>query len=731
MKKKDKEKEKKPAQVINPSHLSVLLSVFCLLILLLHIIAGFFSQGRIWGLNQWDYLPSLVSLVIGVLVLLAFVPSVNASLRSAISSVLSSFSRVLRPREIYGNRSRLFLYLLFSLPFFFLFWWLKDRTHLLGDGAQIISQMNSGQLSIKWSEPLEIFIHLRVFDIIRSLWQIDSATFYALFSCLLSIIFVFFVFILADFWGEQRKERFLIFLILLSMGSIQLFFGYAEHYSLSYLLVFIFILSSLGYLKRKVGWFLPPLAFALAALSHFSNLCLLPALLFLFIPTQKNRLRIPARRILIGSIGVICLGLILSLYQKYGWTKPPIFVPISEDRYAAPGYLLFSLPHVLDFLNQQFLISPAGVVMISALILSRVWAFSWKSRTFQFLLLLSLSQLLLGFVVDPGLGAARDWDMFSSAGLGYTLLGLYLFLSLFRGKASFGYLGLILILVSLYSTVPWVVLNSSPSKSIARFQNLLDLDPKRSANGHFVLIKYFESRGMKEEAEQENTRYSQAFPEVVLLNQASQLVKRGELEKAEQLLVQAEGYAPLMPQIHDLKGRIYLERKELSRAEEELKETIRLASFLPDPYVNLADVYLSEQQYDLALEASQKAIRLKSEYPQTYSNVASIYFLRGDFNLAEGYYQKALELDPKFTDVYVDLGDLYSRKGKFDQAIKMYQTALGINPELTKLHFRLGMVYYSINSRRRAIEELELYLKDSPQGKDAQKAQEILSNLKP
>ncbi|MFH1336097.1 MAG: tetratricopeptide repeat protein [Candidatus Zixiibacteriota bacterium] len=439
----------------------------------------------------------------------------------------------------------------------------------------------------------------------------------------------------------------------------------------------------------------------------------------------------PARKILIGSLGVICLGLVFILYQKYGWTKPPIFVPIFQDRYAAPGYLIFSLSHLLDFLNQQFLISPVGVVMISVLFIGGVWTFFWKNRTFRFLLLLSLSQLFLNFVVDPGLGAARDWDMFASAGLGYTLLGLYLFIHLFRGKASFGYLGLILILASLYSTVPWVVLNSSSSKSEARFQNLLDIDPKRSTNGHFVLIKYFESRGMKKEAEQQNARYSQAFPEGVLLNQASQLVKRGELEKAEQLLVQAEGYAPLMPQIHDLKGKIYLERKELNRAEEELKEAIRLASFLPDPYVNLADVYLSSQQYDLALEVSQKAIRLKSEYPQTYSNIASIYFLWGDFNLAESYYKKALELDPKFTDAYVNLGDLYSRKGMLDQAIKMYQTALGMNPELTKLHFRLGVVYYSINSKKRAKEELELYLKNFPEGKDAQKAQDILSNLKP
>jgi type IV pilus assembly protein PilF len=730
MKKTDKEKEKRPKQVINPSRFFFFLSVLCFLVVFVHMAASFFTRGRIWGINQWAYFPLWASIGVGVLGLSVFIPSVNASLRRVIGSILSSLSRVFHTREAKDSRSKLFSYFLFSLPFFFLFWWMRDRTHLLGDGAQIISQMNSGQLSIKWAEPLEILVHLRIFNLIRSFWQIDAGTFYALFSCLVGIIFVFSVLVLAKFWGEQRKERVLVFLTLLSLGGIQLFFGYAEHYSLSYLLVFLFILSSLGYLERRVGWFLPLLIFVLAASAHFSNLCLLPALLLLFFPAEANHRRMLSRKILIGSAGVLGLGLILVFYLKFGWTKPPILVPILQDRYAAPGYLLFSLPHLLDFLNQQFLVSPVGLTMISALFFGGVWTFFGKSRIFQFLLVLTLSQLFLNFVVDPGLGAARDWDMFSSVGLGCAFLGLYLFLQLFRREVSFGYLGFILIVVSFYSTVPWVALNASPSKSITRFQNLLDLDPKRSTNGHFVLIKYFEAHGMKEEAKQENARYGQAFPEVVLLDQASQLVKQGELEKAEQLLGQAEGYAPLMPQIHDLLGRIYLQRKELGRAEEELKKAIRLASFLSDPYVNLADVYLSRQQYDLALETSQKAIQLKSEYPQTYSNIGSIYFLKGDINQAESYYLKALELNPKFTDAYVDLGDLYSRKGMLDQALKMYQTALGMNPEMTKLHFRLGVVYYSIDSPQRAKEELELYLKDFPEGKDAQKAREILSNLK-
>lgn len=707
-----------------------LLSAFCLIIVLIHLVATFFPKGRIWGINQWSYFSPAVSLIAGIFVLLFFIPSLNELVRRGISSFASPVLSFLRNICVLGKKRKYLLYFLLSLPFLIPFWLLRDRTHLLGDGAQIISYLNSGELSVKWSEPFEILLHLKVFDLAHKFLQMDSTQVYAILSCLAGVTFVFLVFLFADFWGREGKEKVLIFLVLLSMGSIQLFFGYVEHYSFLCVFIFAFIFLSLGYLEGKTRWFFPLVAFILASLFHVSALHLFPSLLLLYLLKDENGRSFQIRKILILGFGLAFGGLVLVVYKNYSWTVSPFLVPLLVDNYTAPGYLLFSLPHILDFLNQQFLVSPVGLVMILAILTCRVRASFWKNKNFQFLLLVSISQLLFNFLVNPGLGASRDWDLFSTVGLGYTILGLFIFLRLFKDKAGFEYLRLILVLCSLYSTIPWIILNSNQQKSINRFQNLLEIDVKKSANGHFILMKYFEAFGMEEEAKKQNEKYIKAFPEMVLTIEGARLAEMGELERAEQLFLQAERLAPKMAENHNNLGHLYLKRGELNKAEAELKKAIQLSPHLSPTYANLADLYLRRQEYDLALDACKKAIRLKTDYSETYSNAATLYLMRGELEQAEAHYKKALRLDPEFIEAYVGLGDIYNRKTMYQEAIRMYRTALVLNPDLAMARFRLGMTYLSVNAKEKATQELELYLKISPQGKDAKKAQEILERLR-
>lgn len=642
---------------------------------------------------------------------------------SRVISLLDSISGL-------GGKRRYLVYSVFSALFFIPFWLLRERLYFLGDGAQIISRLNSGELAVHWAEPLEIFLHVKAFNLADKLWQVDSSIVYAIISCLAGVVFVFLALLLADFWGKERREKVLIFLILLSMGSAQLFFGYVEHYSLLYVFIFAFILSSLGYLKGKVKWFVPLVAFVLASLSHVSSLYLFPSLLFLFATKGRNGKSSSIRKFLILGLGLVFVGLLLAMYKRYSWTISPIFVPLSEDTYAAPGYLLFSVSHILDFANQQLLTSPVGLVMLLAPLGCMIRGSFFKDQAFQFLLLVSTFQLLFGFLVDPDLGASRDWDLFSVAVLGYTILGLFVLLNLLRDKPRFGYLSLVLLLTSLYSTVPWIILNSHEQKSIVRFQNLLETDVKKSYSGHFVLIKHFKARGMNEEAERQDDKYHQAFPEIVLSNQGTRLAKEGEFEQARDLYLEAEQLSPKRPEIHNNLGHVYLKLGRLAQAEAELKRAVQLGPHLHAAYVNLSDLHLMRQDYDRALDACRKAIRLKTDSPQTYSNAATIYLMRGQLKEAEDHFRGALALDRNLTEAYVGLGDIYYQRSAPEQAVNLYRIALRLNPDLAMVHFRLGMTYLSLNAKQKAKQELESYLRLSPQGPDAKKAQEILYKLK-
>jgi tetratricopeptide (TPR) repeat protein len=731
-----------------------ILALLCLLVIIVHFIASFFPQGRIWGINQWAYFSPVVTFPVTFLALLFLLPSFN---RFVLNIIKTAVSPVLGRIETHKH----LWYLIFSLLSFIPIWILRTKTHFLGDGYQILSNVESGESAIKWTEPLESFLHLQAFHLAKSLFNLDAESLYAILSCLAGSIFVFLSFLFADllvhthFLGKEKSQlkipskagKILVFLILISLGSIQLFFGYVEHYTFLFLSVFGFLFLSLAFLKRspkdpaqtgvrldasreEMKLIFPLLSFALALLFHVSALYLLPSVFFLFWVTNEKSKFYKTKRLLLGIFAVFFLAIFFLAYKKYGWSIPPLFVPLIHDRYSGPGYTLFSLPHLSDFLNQQLLISPVGLILILAFLICKKWKALFINRTSQFLLIVALSQLLFNFLIDPALGASRDWDMLSMVGLGYTILGLYLLLKFMKDKIKFEYLIIILVVTSLYSTIPWIALNSCKSKTIERFRNLLLIDPKKSQNGHFVLVKYFKDLGQEEEVEKENQVQREVLPELPLIAEGKEFLVKGELDSAEAKLLLAKELAPRLATVHDNLGMVYFAKRELIKAESEYKQALKLASFVAGSYLGLANVYAVRGDMESAFELYKKAAFLKWPHPEPYYNLGLIHFRKGELNKAEDLFKQTLKWDPNFEDAYVGLGNVYKEKGKFQEAIKMYQSAMRLKPELAKAHLQLGMTYLQTNSKEEAIRELEKFLELAPQSKNAEEVRNTLKQLR-
>jgi len=148
--------DKKPTETApapdSISKFNLLIAILCGLLMLAHFISSFFPKSRLWGINHLAYFPLWIRIIITLLGLSVLVPRVNERINLSFKYLLDFVQKTFSGR-------RYLWYLIFSFFSMALFYLLRDRTHFLGDGAQLISLLDSGKLHIKWTEPLEALTH--------------------------------------------------------------------------------------------------------------------------------------------------------------------------------------------------------------------------------------------------------------------------------------------------------------------------------------------------------------------------------------------------------------------------------------------------------------------------------------------------------------------------------------------------------------------------------------------
>jgi tetratricopeptide (TPR) repeat protein len=474
----------------------------------------------------------------------------------------------------------------------------------------------------------------------------------------------------ADFLGKDNKERWLILLILFTMGANQLFFGYVESYTLVYVAILLFIFLSLFYLEGKSRILLPILAFFLAASLHLLALVLLPALLYLVFQARDKHAdtvrTIKGRnRIITAAVIILVVGGGTILLQHYNPQKESLgyylIFPLGKDQ---NYYSVFSISHLLDLVNHQLLITPVGILIGLTAILSFWRKIDFKDRAFRFLLILSLCCLAYAFFMDPKLGYPRDWDLFAFTGLGYTILAIYLFLKGWREakQKHLRYVTWALLFTSLISTVPWIYVNASEKKSVERIEYLLDLDNQRSPSGRENLAIYYDQ---KKDWQKEIAQWEKA--------------------------IAVTGSARSMD--------------------------------------NLATVYFNNQQYDLALRELQRSLQVDSTFDFTHFGLAEVYAQMGRNEEAISEYRKAIQARPNLTQYYDNLGVFLTNLKRYPEAIRVFEEGIASNPRYYPLYRNLGYSYYNVGEYALAEKNLKLYLAKAPQAQDEAEVREVLMDI--
>jgi hypothetical protein len=471
------------------------LQTLAVLLVALYLAAPWLPEQQAWGVWPYTYLPAMWRWLLALLALLIVVatPALRAARaalqrrgklpRNRAPSRLGAVSSLLARRL--GAR-RWLLYAVVSLASGLLFWMGRIVHTRWGDAYILVNAIPHPEvrLTYNWQAPLDIFLHAKVWMWGNRLfgWP-DAMPAYWVLSSLAGVVFVFLLFLLADLVGRSLVEKALTFGLVASLGTMQLFFGYIESYTLICVGILLYLWLAIRALRGEVDLWRPAIVLALTHAFHPSTLVLQPSLWYMgWVLWKQHRLRGPAAvgKVLVPSV-VVALG-VLALMQSGGHGLEAFLgedfpgggdhrwlVPLLSTTTRWEHYTMFSWAHLLDIVNQELLSAP---VVLPSLILMAVFAHNrlrGRDREMRFLLLAAGCYLLLTLVWNPDYGGQRDWDLFSPASLPLAVLLAYLLPRALREPepAPQTHPALIdvtvgLIAVQVIHTAAWVYQNTRP-----------------------------------------------------------------------------------------------------------------------------------------------------------------------------------------------------------------------------------------------------------------------------
>ncbi|KPL00955.1 MAG: hypothetical protein AMJ91_02285 [candidate division Zixibacteria bacterium SM23_73_3] len=664
------------------------------ILILSHLLTMYIAPTYMWGVHFYHFFPDWIGWILTLVTLTILIPGVAEYLYEKFEALAK---KIKKPFVGWGENKTFLILSFLSLP---IFWIFRTRFHLLGDGYFRIIDLPKGKLHLQ--EWLDGFIHLVIYRVMTKLiptWTPELT--YSIISILCGGVFVFLALKLSSLLGKTDLGKVLVFFFLISLGSIELFFGYVESYSILQVVLLAYIYFAALYLSGKTS-ILPALLFFVISIGlHITSLIFAPAFIYLLwvggsgiradkISTpgikdatappesarkRKVRLRKESskarRKLSTPTLMGLIISSIIILFWVYGVatslekTGKGIFIlPLKAP--ASYPFGMFSLAHISEFVNQLLLLSPLGISLLIFFLFFRI---KFKDRLIIFLIFASFFALIYLFVVNFTLGSA-DWDLRSAPAPFFGLLGVLLFLrwgekqstvhspqstdphpKVSAGKRVKAW-GLVFIWFSLFHTIPWVLVNAHHQRSVERYLLIQGNDPHpvdETGYNTFKIARILKFAGLEQEVDELYKNAIQKDPQNPLnyYNLASRYYDRGKLDDAIPYLESSLNVAPHYVRPNWLLGKIYQIKGDLDKA------LFYLEHALPWLKNNVGFLY----------------------------DLGSISLLKGKLDQAEKCALRILELVPNDTKAYHLLGSIYMEKKNYEKAKKVWENILMFSPE--------------------------------------------------
>ena len=394
---------------------------------------------RDWGFNNISYFSPFSFALFYIICIAICIPVVNKTIISLISRIVD-FLHLQKLKKI-----RWLLFLIVSALSILVFYFLRIKYDLLGDMDLRIPQTVKKEYIFTEYLTMYVLHYLDVF--LHDHFKFPPHESFTLHSFLCGVSFVFFLFLTADALGKGLFQKSVIFLFSVFFGTMLIFFGYVEIYSIPALSVLVYIYFIILCLQSKVHIIFPAIALLLSLGFHLMNVGLIPS--FFLLITQKYFSsatwfkKVKAKHIIILILCGLPFMYVLAPMADLGY-----YLTVLKPTPSQPKVMtLFSFVHFWEFFNAQLLASGTGFFLIlyltfkairgKIIIPPMVWLLS--SAAFFMFVIAFVSHLVRG---------SGDWDIMSFPSIIYNILGIYWLLIAYNNKQQFlKYVVLVLILI--------------------------------------------------------------------------------------------------------------------------------------------------------------------------------------------------------------------------------------------------------------------------------------------
>ncbi|HVP58807.1 MAG TPA: tetratricopeptide repeat protein, partial [bacterium] len=594
-----------------------LVSLAGVLVLVAHLAAALKYSNWCWGFNHYYFLEDqLIAVTIGLGCVLCL-PPVWAALdrlrHPKAKAPRASRTKGPSPQagsapttpSYHADRRGLVTDVAIAAAASVIFWLLRMPYHFLGDGRLLIRLLDQGN----WFRPTEFLdgcIHFAVLQAGRALWNWDGSLTYAAVSVAAGFGYV----LAALRLGRLLRHHFLVTAALVTLGTVQLFCGYAECYSLATAAILIYMLLALEYLAGHRSFVWVGAALVIGVALHAALLFLVPSYLYLAFGHARARAATapsPDSSFVAGKdlrrwiwlLTPLVLITVTELAASRPWRpgrSALMLLPPFRDQLGQ--YALFSWKHLIDLINHQVLISPLAWIGLVAFLIAfcRDGALKHSPR-FRFLLAASIFPLGFNVILRPALGGSRDWDLWSMGVLPYVVTVVTWIASQSGRRPEARHAARVLAVVGFFHILPWIAINHSAALSLDFFQRISYTNP--------------------------------LWPLPQVASSQSEL------------------------------GHFYLEHNEPDEALTRLKRAVEADPGKARYWDALGVTYIYLKQYSQAEAKLRRAVELDPKDSSAYNNLGQAYVMLGRPSEAEAAFEQAVALDPNAAAAYFNLGKLY------------------------------------------------------------------------